>query len=165
MFAMKLLATTICILAATSFSLADSVKSLISKRDAQVTKALKEKDMDKFSELMKAEVTPDFQYIDMGKSQTLDAMLSEMKSSLDMMKRVSVCTSKIVSFRKSGEMITCKVRRVMGGEDMGPDKKLHKSMFAGTSTDEYKKIDGEWKLASMKWSDQMMTMDGKPMKM
>jgi len=159
MKAVTLVFAAVC-LCTTAFA-ADSLRSEINKMDAKIAKTLKNKDVEGFKKVVKGGITDDFKYVENGKTQTFDEMVEGMRQGLAMMKKVTVCTSKTLSLKQSGNMATAMTKHTMGGTMMGQDKKMHKSVFSGVSKDVFRKENGKWKMASMTWTNQTMTVDGK----
>lgn len=142
---------------------ADSVKAEIESGNAKVCKFLKAKDIDGFAKFTRPWVTADFKHVENGKSMTFDEMVKEMKMGMGQMGKVRSVSTKIIKFKTKGKMAYATTQHSMVGETApGPDKKVHVIGFVGTSEDVYRNEGGKWKLASMTWGKQKMTMDGKP---
>lgn len=144
---------------------AGGLRSEIEATTAKICKAMMKKDMATFAKVCKAGMTSDFKYIEMGKTMTFDEMFQQMKQSFATTEKVTSATSKIVSLKQTATTATCKMRHVMSGTMKSPDKKTHTFSYIGTSVDSYRKEGGKWKMASMKWSEEKMMMDGKPVDM
>jgi len=149
-------------LVAASLVRADNLRSMIQNMNRKVCHAMMKKDMAAFEKCTRGGVTSDFKYSENGQAEDYDSMLAHMKQGLTMMKTISTVNTKLVKLTQEGNSATATTRHHMVGIIAGPDKKNHKMVFDGISTDGYRKEDGKWKLASMTWGDQKMTMDGKP---
>lgn len=142
---------------------ADSVKADIEAANAKVCKLLKAKDIDGFAKFARPWITADFKHVENGKSMTFDQMITEMKNGMGQLGKIRSVSTKIIKFKKTATMAYVTTQHSMMGETApGPDKKVHVMGFVGTSEDVYRKEGGKWKMASMTWGKQTMTMDGKP---
>lgn len=159
---MKLKITGFALVALFATAYAGSLKSEVEASSVKVTAAIKAKDFAKFEKLTRPYVTKDFVHVENGRSMTYDQMLEEMKMGIGMMGKITVCTTKVLGVKESGNEGIAKVKHVMVGTMTGPDKKTHKMAFEGMSADRYRKVNGKWKMYKMEWSEQKMTMDGKP---
>lgn len=144
-----------------SVASAENLKAKINKVNAAVARAFMHNDMAAFEKVTRDAVTSDFKHIDMGHTQNYDEMLAEMKQSLGMMK-ITACSAKTSHIKIHGKTATSVTNHRMMGKMSGPDKKNHRMAMSGTTHDKYRMEDGKWKLAEMKWSNEKMTMDGKP---
>lgn len=81
----------------------------------------------------------------------------------DVMQKVTVADSSILSLHEKGEAATCTIKHLMVGKTMDPKHKAHTLGFSGVSVNTYRKEHGKWLMSSMSWKTQTMTMDGKPM--
>ncbi len=123
------------------------------------------KDIEGFKKIVKGGVTPDFKYSEGGPSMGFDEMVAGMKQGFAMYSKITKTTTKLVSVKEKGNDGTAVEKHTMVGMMMGPDKKSHKVVFAGTSDETYKKVGKKWLMASMTMKTDKMTMDGKPMPM
>ena len=128
----------------------------------KVDAALMKRDYNAFEKITRPGVTSDFKYTEAGKTENYDEMLANMKQGMTMMKKVNVAKSSIVKLAIHGKTATCDTKHHMLATMGGQDSKQHKMSFDGVSTETYRKEKGQWKLASMVWGKQKMTMDGKP---
>ncbi|MCE9557311.1 MAG: nuclear transport factor 2 family protein, partial [Armatimonadetes bacterium] len=97
-----------------------------------------------------------------GKTMDFDTMVAQMKAGMGPGVKMSYSTTKILSVTEKGKTGTAKMTSSMGMSEVGPDKKTHKMTFVGTSSSTFRLEGGKWKMASMSWGKQTMTMDGKP---
>lgn len=160
---MKSLTVTLAVVGLVAISSADSLRDQINASNKKIGKCMEKKDMDGFAKACKAGMTKDFKYMEGGQTMTFDQMFAQMKASFQQLTTVSSATSSIVKLTQKGDSATCLTKHVMKGTMMGPDKKKHTFEMGGTSTDVYKKVGKEWKMASMSWVNGDMKMDGKKM--
>jgi len=143
-----------------------SLKSQIAAMNKPVDAALKARDINAFTKAVTGGMTPDFKYIDDGtKPQSFEGMIAGMKQGLSVYKEITKVSTSVVSAKQKGNMGNAIERHVMEGVVFGPDKKPHKMVFLGTSTETFRKVKGKWMMASMSMKTDKMTMDGKPMSM
>lgn len=163
--------TVICFVSLTALACvasADNLRAKIVAMDNAVASAMKKKDMKAMKAAMAPTVTKDFKYIETGpgaaggKPQTFDEMVANMEMGFSTMKTIDKVETKLLSLSEKGNAATSKSSHLLAGTMVGPDKKSHKFAYSGTSIDTYRKEGGVWKMASMKWADMKMTMDGKP---
>lgn len=124
---------------------------------------MKKKDFPTLTKALKEGMTKDFTYVEDGRKQTIDQMISNMKMGLSSMSTIKVAEAKTVSLKQHGNGATAMTHHKMGGIVKGPDGKSHEMLFEGRSTDTYRKEGGKWKMSKMVWSTYKMSMDGKPM--
>ena len=143
-----------------SLAHADNLRSTIKTFNRKVHATFVKNDMNAFEKVARATCTSDFKEVENGQSHDFDAMLAQMKQGFAMMKinSASATTSKLM---QHGDSATCQSNHHMTGSLAGPDKKKHKMVFDGVSTDTWRKEDGHWKLASMVWGKETIKMDGK----
>lgn len=142
---------------------AGSLKSEIVANEAKMCAALSKGDMEKFKSLMQPKVTADFKYVEEGQEMTFDQMYKTMKEGMGSMKGVKA-TAKLQKLTEKGDSATGVTVRTMAWSMVGKDKKKHTMTYSGTTTDTYVKVNGEWKMSRMVWSDTKFTKDGKPAK-
>lgn len=140
---------------------AQSLRATANKMFKKVDRAFLTKNMDLFESATRPCVTDDFKYTEEGKSQGYDAMLSEMRQSFAMIKRIKSAHVTVLSLKQHGDEATMRIRHQMTGTTIGPDHKAHTMTMSGVSTNEWRKQDGAWKMATFEWAKQQMTMDGK----
>lgn len=160
--AMKLTAS-FALLSLAVFAFAGSLKSDIVANEAKMSAALSKGDMAKFKSLMQPKVTADFKYVEEGQEMTFDQMFTTMKQGFGQMKGVKA-TSKLQKLTEKGDSATGVTLRSMSWVQVGKDKKKHTMTYVGTTTDTYVKVNGDWKMSRMVWSDTKFTKDGKPAK-
>ena len=131
--------------------------------NSKVAKVMVKKDIDGFVKAVKGGCTSDFKYTENGRSMNFDEMVAGMRQGLAMLNKVKKADSKIVTLTEKGNSATCTTSHNMVGVIMDGNKKPHDMGFLGTSIETYRKENGKWKMASMTWKEQKMTMDGKPM--
>lgn len=127
--------------------------------------AVMAKDVKGVEASMKETLTPDFKYVQDGKTQDKKTFISEFVGSLAMMDKISSSSGRIISLKQSGNKGYGQIEISMLGTMKGPDKKLHAVNWVGNFTEEYRKVGGKWKTASMTQGKQKFLMDGKPVKM
>ena len=113
----------------------------------------------------KESVTSDFKFVQDGKSQDYKTFIGNFTASIVMMEKVTSWSNRIISLKESGKNASGKVELKMLGVMKTPDKKLHKIDWTGEFTEEYRKVGGKWKTATMTAGKQKFLMDGKPAKM
>lgn len=148
-----------------SLAQAEGLRSKIMEMDRKVTAALKSKDLAKFKQLVLPNITKDFKHVEYGQTMTFDEMYNQMKQSFAMIDKVKDVSVKFVSIKETGNTGKSVAKHRMVTTMKGPDKKTHVMVFEGTSNDTYVKVNGAWKMSRMEWSNNKMTMDGKPMDM
>ena len=148
--------------ASLSFATPQSLKTEANKMNAEVAHAFLRKDMDAFEKITRAHTTSDFKYVEAEKTYTFDEMVSQMKQSFATMKKITACSAKSSHFVITGDAATSQTDHYMAAIVDGPDKKQHKMVMNGLSKDTYRKENGMWKLAEMDWTNDKMTLDGKP---
>ena len=164
----KLIAYSIILSATICVAQAQSLRSEINSANGKIANAMLKKDFTSLTKMMKAAVTPDFKYYETGEKgapQSVDTMISNMKTGISAMSKVTVSTAKLLTLKEKGATATSTTEYKMGGIIMGPDKKTHKMMSVGVSDDSYVKVKGKWLLSKMVFKTNSMTMDGKPMDM
>jgi ketosteroid isomerase-like protein len=131
----------------------------------KIEKAAKAKDIKAAEAAYKESVTSDFKYVQDGKTQDFKTFLGNFTASIAMTDKVSSSTSRIISLKVSGDKATGEIERKMTGTMKTPDKKIHPIDWTGLFTEEYRKVGGKWKTATMTAGKQKFLMDGKPVKM
>ena len=159
---MRKLTLILSLLVISAVSFAGSLKSEIEAMNAKVTACLKKMDIAGFEKIVKAGVTSDFKHVENGKAMNFSQMVTQMREGMKSMSKITKIGTKLKSLKESGNTATATTWHMMEGVMIGPDKKSHTMGFSGTSTDVFRKVGGKWKMASMTWTDQKMTMDGKP---
>jgi hypothetical protein len=160
---MKAMLVSVVLLAGIAAAQAQSLHSQIEAANQKIVAAMKKKDIPAIAKAIKAGTTANFVYTEAGKSQTFDQMMADMKMGLNSMSKITVCEEKILSLKEKGNTATGTTSHKMGGIATGPDKKPHTMVYMGTSTDQYVKEKGVWKMSKMAWNMTGMTMDGKKM--
>jgi len=158
----KTLSIIVVALAVAGVASAENLRGMIRTMDKKIHHAFMTRNGDEFEKITRAGVTSDFKYTENGKTMTYDEMLAEMKQSFGMMVKMESADSKTLSLSQHGDEATARTQHRMVSIVNGPDKKTHKMVYSGVSKDGYRKEDGQWKLASMEWVSEKMTMDGKP---
>jgi len=160
---MKPATLAIALLATVSMSFASGLRAQVEAANKQMTTAMKKKDLATVAKLMKEGCTSDFKYMEAGNTQTIDQMIGNMKMGLGSMSKITVCTTKMLRLKQSGNNASGTMQHVMAGTTKGADKKTHKMVFSGVSSNTYRLEGGKWKMSSMEWKKMSQTMDGKPM--
>jgi hypothetical protein len=155
----------VCVLAvmAVCLSQAESLKSDIQAYNRAVSKAMMNKQFGKIEKMFKGGTTADFRYVEGGRKLTVDQMFEEIKAGLSSFPTVTMASATVVRCKEHAKTGEATCLYTMGGKMIGPDKKTHTVMSSGTSAETYVKVGGTWKMKSMVWSNNKMTMDGKPM--
>lgn len=161
---MKALALSLLILSAIVVAKAEGLRAAIEASNKKIHKAMMAKDFVALDKMFKAGMTKDFKYTEAGKTQTYAQMMAGMKMGLSQMSNITAST-KILSLKESANTGTCTALHTMGGTMIGQDKKKHTTKFTGTAVETYRKVGGQWKMASMDWKATSMMMDGKAMPM
>jgi hypothetical protein len=164
-FAMKASALVICISVVLCSAQADGLRTQIETSNKKIHAAMLKKDMDAFAKAMKPDVTPDFKYMEDGRSMGFDQMVGLMKQSFTGFQKVTKAETKILSLKQTKTSATSVSDHAMAGIMPGPDGKPHTMTFTGTSTETYVKKGGKWLLSIMSWGKSKMLLDGKPMDM
>lgn len=144
---------------------AESLQAHIEAGSKAVHKFMMARDVKGFTKYMKGGVTPDFQYVEDGRTLNFDKMCAGMQMGLGQMKKMIRADVKLVSLSEKGNTAVAMTTHVMEGISVGADKKPHKLSFGGTSADTYIKTGGKWKLSKMAWVKQSVNIDGKPLQM
>jgi hypothetical protein len=160
---MKVLSVAVALIGILAFAQADEVRSQIEASNKAISSMMLKKDLPGLEKAMKAGLTKNFVYIENGKSQNFTQMFENMKMGISSMKKITVASTKILSLKQKGNVVTCSMSHTMGGTMDGPDKKEHTSVFSGVADETYVKEGGKWKMSKMVWKSTKMTMDGKPM--
>lgn len=155
----------LCAIVVTATSAFADLKSEVTTYNKSFAAAMKKRDFAALEKMMKAGMTADFVYEEGGKKQDAKTMLASMKMGLGMLKKVDSAESKILSIKESGNKATIVTERSMSGTMSGEDKKDHKMVHVGVTTDTMVKVNGKWKMAKMIWKTKTATLDGKPMPM
>jgi hypothetical protein len=149
-------------LALCSAASAETLRHTINAETKKIEHAFMTRDMNAFEKLMQAYATSDFKYVEAGKTMGLEDMVAGMKMSFSTLTKMKSSSSTTLKLIEKGDTGTALIEHKMKALSSGPDKKVHVVVFSGFSTDEYRKEGGRWKLASMTWTKQDMTRDGKP---
>jgi hypothetical protein len=150
-------AATVCIVHA------DPLRAQIESSDRKIHACFMRKDADGFAKLVESNVAPGFRHIENGRSIDFKTMVSMVKQSFAMFKKVTRSDTVLISLKEKGDRAVAVTSHVMAGTVSGPDHKPHTMSFSGRTTDTYVKKGGKWLLSSMDWgSSSKMTMDGKP---
>jgi len=139
------------------------LRSQIESMNRTIEHAMVRKDIKAFNKVMRNWVTPDFRYVEMGRSMSYDDMVKQMGGGFAMTERVKSADSKILKIDMKGSHAL-----VRSQHDMvsllhgGPKEKAHVMRYHGISGDTYVRMNGKWKLAKMEWLTEKMTLDGRP---
>ena len=158
---MRLFAVTLAAVGFAAISSSD-LRSEIKDMNAQMGNAMRRGDMKAITAIIKAGCTKDFSYVEAGKSSNMDQMLTNMKAGLSAMKTTSAKAS-LLTLKEKGSNAVATEKHEVAGIMTDKNKKTHRIVFIGTSTDTYVKVGKEWKMSKMEWTANKMTMDGKPM--
>jgi len=152
------------LIAVAGLSHADLRSEIMAARLKQ-EKAAKAKDIKGAEAAMKETMTPDFKYVQDGKTQDSKTFISNFTASITMMDKITASSTRIISLKQSGNKASGKIELHMTGTMKNPDKKTHTISWTGVFTEEYRKVGGKWKTATMTAGAQKFLMDGKPAKM
>ena len=141
------------------------LRSEITAARQKVEKAARAKDVKGAEAAYKECVTSDFKYVQDGKTQDFKTFLGNFTASIAMTEKVASSSSRILSLKQSGNNAMGEIERKMTGTMKGEDKKIHTIDWTGLFTEEYRKVGGKWKTATMTAGKQKFLMDGKPVKM
>ena len=140
------------------------LRSELNAFHAKVERASKAKDVKGAEAAYRAGVTSDFKYVQDGQTQDLKTFLANFSASIAMTDKVTSASVRIISLTEHGNKATGKVERRMKGT-IKMQQKLHSIDWTGLFTEEYRKVGGKWKTATMTAGKQKFLMDGKPAKM
>jgi hypothetical protein len=162
--AVNRLSLTLLLVAVAGLAHANLRSEIMAARRKQ-EKAAMAKDVNGAKAALKESITPDFKYVQGGKTEDAKTFVEEFTASLGMMEKITSSSTRIVSLKESGNKASGKIELHMTGTMKGPDKKLHTVNWTGLFTEEYRKVGGKWKTAVMTAGAQKFLMDGKPAKM
>ncbi len=128
----------------------------------QMTSALKKMDVKSVEKITKQWCSPNFKYTELGRTQTRQEMVTDIKMSFTQIKNVLVSESKIKKITQKGNSGTTTGTHHMVCDILMPDKKTHKLDYFGISTDVWAKNGKKWQVVSMSMMNLKMTLDGKP---
>lgn len=131
----------------------------------KLEKAVLAKDVKGAQAAMKETVTPDFKYVQAGQTQDFKTFIGNFTAGITMMEKITSSSTRIISLKESGNKASGKIEHIMTGTMRTPDKKIHTTSWSGIFTEEYRKVGGKWKTATMTAGPQKFLMDGKPAKM
>lgn len=157
---MKVL-TVLTIAALAAGAVADLKSSTKSIYD-NVSKAFMKKDVGAFEKATRGFMTKDFKCTENGKTMSYDQMVADMKVTFAQFTKVTSAKTAMVSAKETGNKANSVSTHAISATMVGPDKKSHKLVMIGTTNDTWVKTGKDWKMSSMKWVKQTMTMDGKP---
>jgi len=143
---------------------ADLRSELTAARE-KVQKAVRAKDIKGAEAAYKECVTPDFKYVQGKETQDFKTFIGNFTASIVMTEKVTASTTRILSLKENGNKATGKIEHTMKGTMKSSDKKIHTMDWTGVFTEEYRKVGGKWKTATMTAGPQKFLMDGKPVKM
>lgn len=152
------------LIAVAGLSHADLRSELKAARNKQ-EKAAMAKDAKGAEAALRAFMTPDFKYVQDGKAQDSKTFIRNFTASFVMMQKITSSSMRIISLKESGNHGSGKIELSMTGTMKGEDKKPHAMNWSGIFTEEYRKVGGKWKTATMTAGAQKFLMDGKPAKM
>lgn len=163
---MKIPVLTLALLAIAVPALAGDAKTEIQAFQVKVEKALKAKDIVAFEKATRSICTKDFVHIENGRKMNYDQMLAQMKMGFGMMDKVVKVEGKMEKFTKTNDKAVVITHHHFEFMTKAPEGgKASKVVMIGKTKDTFKLVKGKWYMASMEWTEQKMTMDGKPMNM
>lgn len=128
----------------------------------KISAAFLKKDIRAFESATKPLMAKDFKFLEQGKAMSYDEMVKNLKVSFDSMKTVQSASVLMVSSHETPKKADSACSHRVEGTMMGPDNKSHKFTMKGTSSETWEKDGKVWKMKTMKWVNQSMTLDGKP---
>ncbi len=128
----------------------------------KIDAAFMKKDIKAFESATRPLMAKDFKFFDQGKPMTYDQMIANLKDTFAMMSTVKSASVHMVTSKEMGKKATSACEHNIDGTMMGPDNKPHSVTMTGTSNETWVREGKTWKMTSMKWVKQAMTMDGKP---
>ena len=141
------------------------LRSDITAANRKVEKAAMAKDVKGAKAAYDESVTSDFKYVQGGKAQDYKTFIANFTASIVMTEKVTSHSTRIISLKESGNKASGEIERKMAGTMKTPDKKIHTMDWTGHFTEEYRKVGGKWKTATMTAGKQKFLMDGKPVLM
>jgi len=152
------------LIAVAGLSQAD-LRSEINASRHKVEKAALAKDVKGAVAAYKECVTPDFKYVQDGKSQDFKTFIGNFTATIAMTDKVTSSSSRIVSLKESGNKASGLIEHKMAGSMKMQDKKSHTFNWIGLFTEDYRKVGGKWKTSTMTAGKQKFLIDGKLAKM
>ena len=128
-------------------------------------KAAIAKDIKGAEAAMKESMTPDFKYVQGGKTQDAKTFISEYIASIKMTDKITSSSTRIISLKQTGNNGSGEIELSMKGTMKNPDKSIHTMDWTGDFIQEYRRVGGKWKTSKMIAGKQKFLMDGKPVKM
>ena len=167
LFQMKTLALIGMLSVTVGMASAESLAQFIKSVEGKYDKAIQTSDIAAFEKLMKENSTSDFVYIEKSmpasKPMNRDQMVDTMRKSFKAMGKVDKVESKTLSVKESGNTgVAVTTHAITNSMKGGAENKAHVMVYTGKSSDEYRRVNGKWKLAKMTWLETTMMMDGKP---
>ena len=158
---MKRFTLVFAVLALFAISGADELRSQIDDLSKSIHAAIMAKDIDAYSKALKAIAKDDFTCTLRGKQLNFDQMIGEVKTVLDKIPRVTAEDTIRLSLTWTNDTATATTEHKIKGVTMDDADEAHRYAFYGTSVDTYKKVDGKWVLAAMKWRSWQYLVDNK----
>jgi ketosteroid isomerase-like protein len=152
------------LIAGAALTYADA-RSEIKASFQKVEKAAMAKDIKGAEAAYKESVTSDFKYVQDGKTQDFKTFLANFTASIAMTDKVISHSTRIISLKESGNKAFGEIERKMTGTMKADGKKTQTFDWIGVFTEEYRKVRGKWKTATMTAGKQKFLVDGKPFKM
>jgi len=131
----------------------------------KLEKAVLAKDVKGAEKAMKESVTSDFKYKQGSETQDFKTFIGNFNASIVMAEKITSSSSRIVSLKETGDRATGQVEHKMKATMKMQDNKVHQTDWTGIFTEEYRKVGGKWKIATMTAGAQKFLVDGKPAKM
>jgi ketosteroid isomerase-like protein len=141
------------------------LRSELKASRAKIEKATKAKDAKAAEAAYEEFVTPDFKYVQDGSAQDFKTFVDNFTSGFAMMDKISTSSSRVISLKEHGNEATGEVEMHMLATMKGSDKKTQAINYTGIFTEQFRKVDGKWKMAVMTAGKQKFLVDGKPAKM
>ncbi len=161
---MKKYSLVLLLIAVAGLSHAD-LRSELESHNRKVEKAAKAKDVKGAEAAYKESVTSDFKYVQDGKAQDYKTFIGNFTATIAMTEKVTSSSTRIISLKQYGNKATGKIEKKMTGTMRASGKKIQTFDWTGEFTEEYRKVGGKWKTATMTQGKQKFLMDGKPVKM
>lgn len=145
-------------------SSACAIDKTIEESYAKIQAATLKKDIKALKSIWETYADPSCVAILDGKNKISFKKMSElMDKQLKMVKKFNSCKIKILSSKQKGDLVICNIENT---QSFVMDINGTDSLFAGTSVveDTWKKINGKYKLVSIKTVKENFKQDGKPIK-
>ena len=138
-----------------------SLKSEIEALNKPIATAFMKRDVSGFKKIVQSHMTSDFVYTEGDTTMNFDQMVGRIRQDYSMYSKVTGVSFHILSVKESGTTGTAIERQSIEGIAKGPSKKSHITTIVGIGIETYRKVNGKWKMATMSFATEKMTVDGK----